>query len=291
VSRAANVRRVTPTQDWTRSRLHARWRKRVELGYANDFIICVTPSSKTGVSGTGKTTLATVLAKHFDKSEDGFSAEEKATLDSGHLAYDIIPGIDSKSAVIFDEAQGAPGTDSVNARRGMKSEALDAINAILANRDKSLTLILVGQQLNMLDKNLYPMIDAWVLIRKGPDEPQGPLATHHKIHTNDYDLSSSTPKTPGVEDLTWPPLPKDDPDYVVMEEKKQKAKLRRAQSAGDDDEGEPMGIPDTLADMPMKHRDAVIRDLRARGVDREKVAESAGIDPTRVSQITSGDNE
>ncbi|WP_254544101.1 hypothetical protein [Halomarina pelagica] len=259
---------------WQQTLLYKRWHQRVAVGGPNDFIICITPSSKTGVSGTGKTTLATVLAKEFDLTDDGFNAEEKATLDAGELAYDILPEVESGSALIFDEAQGAPGTASVNSRRGMTSAALDAINGILANRDKRLTLIIVAQQLSMLDKLLYPMIDAWLLIRIEPTQPNGPLVTHHKIYVEDYDLGSPKSKTPALEDLSWPALSRRDPDYRTMERKKQKAKRKRSEAADE--------LP---AEIPKPLRDEKITQMYAAGISQKKIGEIFDISQSMVSQI------
>jgi hypothetical protein len=276
------------TREWRDTELHRRWYSRIKQGYANDFIIAISPSSKTGISGTGKTTLAAGLAKTLDDSPGGYNAEEKSTLDAGELAYKVLPSIRDGSAIIFDEAQGAPGTDSVNSRRGMTSEAIDAINAILANRDQRVTLIIVIQQLSMMDKNLLPMVDAWLLIRKSPEQMGGPLSTHHKLYTNDYDLENQKTKTPAVEDLRWPKLPDNDPDYVTLEEKKQEAKRKKVAADGEVNEG--MEVPSKLADMPQKHRDAIVTDLRNRGVSREAVADACDLSPSRISQITNSDD-
>lgn len=219
---------VTP--EFTDTNLFKRWYAHTQAGEPNDYVIAVTPSSKTSVSGTGKTTLALALGKRFDRSPDGFDAESKATLDAGTLAYDLLPYVETSSAAILDEAQGAPGTDSMNARRGMKQESIDAINAILANRNKRISLVIIGQQLGMLDVNLYPIIDSWLLIRKGADEPDGPLVSHYKLIVDDFDLKNPKIKTPFVEDLTWPKIPHDDQDYVTMERKKGKAKTRRSEN-------------------------------------------------------------
>jgi hypothetical protein len=273
-------------RSWEDTELYHDWHQQVVKG-RNDFIIAITPSSRTPVSGTGKTTAGVSFAKNFDRSDGGFDAEEKGTLDAGELAYKIIPNVETGSAVVFDEAQGAPGTDSVNSRRGMTTESIDAINAILANRDKNLSLIIIAQQLSMMDKNLYPMIDAWCLIRKAPIQHGGPLMTYHSIYVNDYDLGNPQPKTPGHEDLSWPEIPSSDEDYAVMERKKQAAKQKRSEDAS---EGEGMGVPDGLADMPQKHRDAVINHLRSIGVERDKVAEAAEVSPSRISQITTSDD-
>lgn len=273
--------------DWPDTALFRRQRRRVDEPPANDFVVAITPSSHTGVSGTGKTTLATTLAKSFDVSEDGFDAEEKATLDAGKLAYEVVPSVQPGSAVIFDEAQGAPGTDSVNSRRGMKSESLDAINGILANRDKRLTLILVGQQLAMLDKNLFPMIDAWLLIRKEPSDPTGPLVTHHKLYIEDYDLRSPDIKTPGVEDLRWGPLPADDPDYSVMERKKQRAKSRRSESDNENAD-DPTALPDNVAEWPKSKRDLALKMAWEAGASQPELASQVDLDQSTVSDIVNG---
>jgi len=270
---------------WEETTLYQKWRKRVATGRPNDMVIAITPSSWTGVSGSGKTTAATSLAKSFDQTDDGFDGEAKTSLDAAEMAYRILPSVESGSAVVFDEAQGAPGTNSVNSRRGMKSSAIDAMNAILANRDQRLTVIIVGQQLGMLDKNLYPMIDAWLLIRREPDMPNGPMMTHHRIHVDDYDLKSPDLTTPAIEDLEWPRIPANDPDYAALEAKKQAAKQKGGDPDDEEDEDDSLPIPNTLGDMPVDYRDPIIEDLRKRDVDREKLADAAGVSAQRISQI------
>jgi hypothetical protein len=219
------------------TKLYRRWYNRVKEPPSNDFLIVLSASSKSAVSGTGKTTVATGLAKTLDSSASGFDAETQATLSAGELGYEIIPRVETRSAVIIDEAQGTPGAGSaMNKRRSMKTETIETISSILANRDKELTIIVVVQQFQMLDAWLLPLVDAWVLIRRGPGHPRGEVATHHKVQVDDYDLQSPTLKTPAIEDLRWPPIPEDDPDYRVMEQKKQDAKMR-SDSSGDKDEG------------------------------------------------------
>lgn len=216
------------------TRLYRRWHHRVEEPPPNDFVICISASSKSAVSGTGKTTLGTGFGKTFDASRSGFDAEAQATLAAGELGYDIIPSVEHKSAVVIDEAQGTPGAGSaLNKRRGMKTETIETVASILANRDKQLTVIVIVQQFNMLESWMYPLIDAWILIKHGPGHPDGPLATHHKVEMDDYDLKNPKLRTPAVEDLTWPSLPEDDPDYMAMERKKQAAKTK---GSDEDDE-------------------------------------------------------
>lgn len=263
-------------RDFERTRLYQDWVYRTGGGDANDYLIVLTPSSKTAGSGSGKTTCATSLAKAFDRSDEGFNAEEKASLDAGELAYKILPSIETGSAVIFDEAQGAPGTKSVNARRGMTQEALDAITAILANRDKRLTIIIVAQQLGMLDNLIYPMIDAWLLITKDPQMPRGPELVHHKLTMNDYDLNNPDIRTPAIESLTWPRIDHDDPDYRTMEQKKQDAKQRRASA---DEDATP------ITELPKPLRDQKIRKMAKLGIRQEDIASTFDLSQPQISTI------
>lgn len=256
--------------------LYQRWENRVAKDPTNDFLICVSPSSRTAVSGTGKTTLATGLAKRFDLSDDGFDAERKATLSAGELGYDIIPDVQQGSAVILDEAQGTPGGGSaLNSRRAMKTETIETIGSILANRDKRLTVILVVQRYEQLDPTIYPMTDAWLLIRKGPSAPDGPLAVHHAVTVEDYDMKSPDIRTPAIEKLTWPKLPHDDEDYQTMEELKQKAKTK---GGGEDEDDGPGEIPKPL-------RDEKIKKLYDKGVTQDKIADTFDLTQPTVSDI------
>jgi len=269
----AELDSADPVLEWDETKLYQSWDRKISSN--NDFLMVISPSSKTSGSGSGKTTLAVTAAQKMDRSESGFDAETKATLDAGDLAYDILPNIEQGSAVIFDEAQGSPGTTSVNARRGMTSEAIDAINGILANRDKNLTLIIVVQQLAMLDKMLYPMIDAWLLITQDPSTPSGPEAVHHTLMTNDYDLSNPEIKTPAHETLSWSELPLTDDDYSEMERKKQAAKRKR--SSSDDEQKD-----DSLT---TRARNRLIKERAAEGVKQKHLAETFNISRQRVSQI------
>ncbi|MFB6202053.1 MAG: hypothetical protein ABEI98_08580 [Halorhabdus sp.] len=265
------------------SLLYNDWARAVKQGTPNDFVICITASSKTLVSGTGKTTLETNLAQKTDLSGGGFDATEKATLDAGELAYEVVPSVPSQSAVCLDEAQGAPGTVGLDSRRAMKQEAIDAISSILANRDKQLTIIITAQQFSMLDPRVYPIIDAWLLIRKGPDHPEGPLGTYHNVYVEDYNLANPKVKTPGVEDFDWPRVAHDDPDYRHLEKLKQKAKRR-----GGDGDGDGESAPQTVDDMPIEVRNNEIQRLYNQGLTQDKIANIFDLTQPTVSDIISG---
>lgn len=262
-------------KSWEESRLYRDWHRAVAEGNPNDFLMCVTAGSRTGVSGTGKSTLLTYLAKKTDRSPEGYNAEEKSTLDAGELAYDLAPDLPSGSALVGDEMQGAPGTTGFDKRRGMQTEVVDGISSILANRDKQYTIILGAQMIQMLDLRLIPMIDAWLLIRYQPDHPKGPLATYHTVGVQDYKLKTMDLQTPGLEDFRWPKVPHDDPDYCILEEKKQEAKRKRSS-------GESNGKN------PLEERNERIKKAYASGVPQGTIAEIFDLTQPMVSNIVNG---
>jgi hypothetical protein len=233
------------------SQYYKDWYDRVVRPPRNDFLTVISPSSKSAVSGTGKTTMGVGIGKRTDTSRSGFDADAQFTLNAGEFAYDIIPDSEPGSAVGIDEAQGTPGEGSgLNSKRAMKTTTMEAIGSVLANRDQHYHIIVIVQDFSSVTPDLYPAVDAWLLIRHGPGEPKGPLATYHKVHTDDYDLGSNKVKTPAIEDVSWPPLPKSDPDYKTMEQKKQKAKEKQQE----EDEDAPLA-KDTQASIAQTWRD------------------------------------
>jgi hypothetical protein len=231
--------------DWQRDKsarpfegtqLRRKWANRVRGDILNDFLIVVTPHSATAGSGTGKTTLALQLCKAFDQSDRGFDAEVNATLDAGALVDEVLENSQSGSALLWDEAQGAPGATGLDARRSMKSEPMDAIKGVLASRNQRHTLVVIGQQMGMFDSRLYPMCDAWLHIVEDPGQATVPTVVHYDLMTNDYDLSSGDIKSKNVEDLSWDPLPEDDPDYQTMDKLKEAAKTSDESDEDEEDE-------------------------------------------------------
>jgi hypothetical protein len=229
--------------DWQRDKsarpfqgtqLRYKWSNRVKGEISNDFVVVVTPHSSTAGSGTGKTTLALQLCKAFDQSSRGFDAETNATLDAGALTEELLDESESGSALLWDEAQGAPGTDGLDARRAMKSEPMNAIKGVLAARNQRHTLVVIGQQIGMFDPRLYPMIDAWIHIVVDPGQRGPPTAVHYDLIADDYDLSSRDYKSKNIEDLSWSALPEDDPDYRTMDRLKEEAKTNDEEEEEDD---------------------------------------------------------
>lgn len=270
--------RIVDAANWEDTELYQNWQRHVAQPPSNDFVIAITASSSTSVSRTGKTTQALQIAKSCDLSGGGFDAETKATLSEEELGYDIVPQAPPKSAVLYDEGQGTPGGTGLNKRRGMKSSTINAINAILANGDKQLTLVIVGQQLSMLDTMLYPIIDAWILIKQGPSGGP-PTATYYSLEVDDFDLKNPKITTPAHEDLTWGPLPTDDPDYLELERMKQEAKQR------DTEDSEEQA---TTTNIPKKARDKHIKERIEEGVDQDTLADAWGVTQPTISRIVNG---
>lgn len=251
--------RALDAPDWDREKaarpfdgtqLRYKWANRVKGEVANDFVIVVTPHSKTAGSGSGKTTLALQLCKAFDQSSNGFDAETNATLDAGALTDEVLDESESGSALLWDEAQGAPGTDGLDARRAMQSEPMDAIKGVLAARNQRHTLVVVGQQIRMFDPRLYPMIDAWLHIVVDPGQRGPPTAVHYELIADDYDLSSRDYRSQNIEDLSWEPLPHDDPDYVAMDKMKERAKTEDAEDEEEEDDRRPISeLAEQVVDM------------------------------------------
>jgi hypothetical protein len=215
----------------THSRLYTDWYYRVGSGDPNDYIIAITADPRfTGVSGTGKTTMAGGLAKwYFDFSPDGYDAEIQYTQSPGDILGKMYPETEAGATLIYDEAQGTPSDTGLNAKRSMKEDAIQAINTVATRRKDRKTLIVISQSLKALNKDLYDFIDAWLLITDDVHY----RATHYAVQPDVFDLESRKTNTPGVEDLTWDPLPAGDPDYEVME----RVKDEQSTGVGDDDDG------------------------------------------------------
>jgi len=260
------------------SKLYHDWYKRVACGDPNDYVIAISADPRsTGVSGTGKTTLGGGLVKRwFDHSDGGFDAEQQYTLDPAVLGYEMYDRTGELAALVGDEMQGTPATTGLNSKRSQKNESLDTINAIAAGRSDRKTVILIVQDLKSLNKDALTFVDAWLLIRDDFDY----VATHYAVAPDVFDLGSRQTKTPGIEELTWDALPADDPDYQVMEQKKEQAKQGKREYSDDDGEGD--GGQMTI---PKPARDAKIRELAKAGVSQSAIAEAMGLTQGTVSKI------
>jgi len=215
------------------SQLYHDWYTRVATGDKNDFVIAISAHPGfTGVSGSGKTTLAGGLAKnYFDYSPDGFDAESQYTVDASVLAYDIYGQTEPLAALVADEMQGTAANTNLNSKRAMKEESLAAYNTIAGNRKGRKTLILVFQTLDKAMKDMFDFVDAWLLIM---DDVQY-RCNHYKVLPEPFNFESNKTKTPRVETLTWESLAKDDPDYQVMDRKKDAANAGEREFVANED--------------------------------------------------------
>jgi len=263
------------------SELYQLWRERVVLD-DNDLIIAVAASTRTEISGTGKSTLGVTLAQAFDNTDAGFNAEEKATLSATEVANDFYQNLPNQSAIVFDEAQGTTQTDGVDARRAMADSVRNMSQAAAQYRKRQHTLIIVAQTTDWIDSRMMDLIDRLVLIQEKDPQREFARAVTFSHYRDDLPSASGSASeyTPAVEDLFWEPLPEDDPDYQTIEQLKEQAGT--AESADEDGSER---LPLSLADLPTKQRDHIIHELVSGGITHQDIADIVGVSRRRVTQI------
>jgi len=182
----------------------------------NDMIVCISPSSKTEGSGTGKTTLGIRACRWFDMSETRWNAEKQASLDSTVVAEKLYPDLPAGSAILFDEAQGTLDSDGVDARRAMSDAVVRMARSAAQHRTKHHTLVMVTQSTQWLDSRMMDIIDRLVLIQERDFEREWARAVTFDYYYDDLG-GSKNEYTPSIEDVYWRPLSTDDPDYQHIE--------------------------------------------------------------------------
>jgi len=266
------------TRRFRESALYHDWYNRVASGDKNDYVIAISAHPGfTGVSGSGKTTLAGGLAEILDFSPGGFEAGDQFTVDASVLAYEMYGNTEPGATLVGDEMQGTAANTNLNSKRSMKTESLDVYNTIAGNRKGRKTLILVFQTLDKAMKDMFDFVDAWLLIVDDVNY----RCNHYKVLPEPFNFESNKTKTPRVETLTWGAMPKDDPNYKIMEEKKDQANAGNREysdsDGGDDGESE-MRIPKPA-------RDDKIKQLYDQGVTQKRIAAAFGLDQSTVSGI------
>jgi len=253
-----------------KTQLYHEWYGRVATGNPNDYVIAISAHPGfTGVSGSGKTTLAGALAERLDFSPDGYDADVQFTVDVSVLAYEMYGNTTEGAVLIGDEMQGTAANTNLNSKRAMKTESLDTYNTIAGNRKGRKTLILVFQTLDKGMKDMFDFVDAWLLI---VDDVQY-RCNHYKVLPEPFNFESNKTKTPRVETLTWDPLPADDPNYQIMEEKKDQANAGEREYVADEDD------EDTGWTKEMQKTYA--RKLREEGVSWRNIADEDEITYSR----------
>jgi len=203
--------------NFAESGLYRLWERRVKKS-DNDLIIAIAASSRSPISGTGKTTLAIRLARQFDATDGGFDGEQKASLDSEVVAEELIPELEPKSSIIFDEAQGTLASDGVDSRRGMANAVVRMARAAAQYRKRQHTLLIVAQSTDWIDSRMMDLIDRLVLIQE-----RGYAKVYDHYSDDLPTASSANEYTPMKERIKWRALPDEDPDYQKLDTLKEKA--------------------------------------------------------------------
>lgn len=264
------------TRKFYESQLYHDWYGRVATGNPNDYVIAISADPRyTGVSGSGKTTLAGGLAKYYlDRSDRGFDAERKYTVDASTLAYDLYGQTNEMACLVGDEMQGTAANTNLNSKRSMKTESLDVYSTIAGNRKGRKTLILVFQTLDKAMKDMFDFVDAWLLI---VDDIQYRV-NHYKVLPEPFNFESNKTKTPYVETLSWESMPKNDPDYLIMDQKKDDANAGKREYGSNDEDEDKMRIP-------KEARDDQIKRLYDQGISQKKIAAAFDLTQQSISAI------
>lgn len=208
--------------DFEETDLHKTWRERVHHDN-NDFIVGIAASSQTPISGTGKTTLAVKLAEHFDQTARGFVARDKAALNAGSVANDLIPDLNARSAVVFDEAQGTLGDDGVDSRRGMASSVINMVRAAAQYRKRQHTLLLVTQSTGWIDSRMMELLDRLILIQEKNARKGFARAIVFDQYKRDLPGGNQATRTPAIEEIRWGPCAADNRNYAELDRMKEQA--------------------------------------------------------------------
>jgi hypothetical protein len=265
--------------EFRQTSLYHDWYQRVASGNPNDYTILITAHpGYTSTSGAGKTTLGAWLARqlHIDGMAGQWSAQKHYTLDVQQFAYEVLPGAQSGAALFGDEMQGTVANTNFNKMRTTKTEQLQALAAIAGDRKNRTTKILVFQTLKRINSYLLDYVDSWLLIV----DDSNYVAGHYKVLPEDvFNLNGSGGiKTPRVEELTWPQLPADDPEYQRMEKLKSQANRGEGEFIDSSDEEQDRTIPKSV-------RDKKITELYENGVQQKKLAKAFDLTQPTVSDI------
>lgn len=259
-----------PKQDFKEGKLYQKYKRRV-LDSDNDFIVVIAAASKSGVSGVGKTTLGVGLARYFDASTTGFSAEVKSTLDPGKFSKGLLTDeedVPNRSSIIFDEAQGTLSSSGADARRSMAQGVMDVTTALSTLRFRQNTAIIITQSTKWIDKRIDDLLDALVLIQDRDPNSGTVRAEVFETYYNDLSMSSKR-YTEHMDTLTWEALSKDDPDYQHLHQLKEDSALGRGEQLEQDEEDQTL---------PKETQIQIAQEMRDRGMEASEIASSSLIE-------------
>lgn len=272
-TRAGNLRQTE---------LYQLWRDRV-LYDDNDLIVCIAASSRTEISGTGKSTLAITMARHFDNTDEGFNAEEKATLHATEMAQDLYPNLPSQSALIFDEAQGTLDSDGVDSRRAMANSVVQMSRAAAQYRKRQHSLIIVSQSTDWIDSRMMELIDRLVLIQeKNPQKGFARAVSFDHYRKDLPSMGGTEERTPAIEDIVWEPLADDDPDYRVIETLKEQV----GDVVDEESEQDAEDVIKNFRELPVEQRNQILGEVfHSTSATQKELANTVELTQQRVQQV------
>lgn len=260
----------TPQRDFTDGDLYQKYERAVRKS-DNDFIVVIAASSKSGISGVGKTTLGVTAARYFDASPGGFNAEDKSTLNPDTFSKNLLTDperVPNKSAIIFDEAQGTLSSQGADARRSMAQSVMDVTTALSTMRFRQNTAIIISQSTKWIDKRIDDIMDALILIQDTDPVNNTVRAEVFKTYYNDLSLNP-TRYTEHMDTINWPELPKDDPDYQYLHERKEKSAMRQLEEEKEEEEDQTL---------PKEKQIEIAQELRDNGLTTKEVSQSGLIE-------------
>lgn len=263
------ITEYTPARHLTTPPLDERYQQRVD---DNQDLVTVI-SDYHNRRGTGKSVLSLLLGDHFDRTDDGLTAE-KCSLDASDL-LDQYTAQPEGSALVLDEAEG----------QASKYRASSSVNKALRElvsmgRVEEKYLIMNMPASDELDKDLLGLADVWILVtRKGQ-------AIVHLLANEPYNAKLLTPKSELIE---WSDIPKGTDLRAVYNEltRQKKARLRG-------EEGDPLvkesevedRIRKAVKDAKQEKRDEIIGQLvNTAGIGSTQLAPAFEIKQPRISQI------
>jgi predicted XRE-type DNA-binding protein len=263
--------------------LYQEWKNRVVYD-DNDFVVCVAASSRTAISGTGKSTLGISLCREFDNSATDWSAEEKATLHAEEATNELYPNLPTQSSILFDESQGTLDSDGVDSRRAMADSVVRMSRATAQYRKRQHSLVIVAQSTDWIDSRMMEMIDRLVLIQEKHPDAGWARAVSFDHYRKDLPGSGRTEeRTPSIEDIAWEPLTASDPDYQVIDKLKEQVGDAVPDDPADEEQGDPVK---TFAELSVDQRNQLMGEVYEQtNVTQEQLAEIVDLTQQTVQEI------
>lgn len=227
--------------------------------------------------GLGKTTLAILMARDFDRNN--WSAEDKAFLDA-HKYHNAYEDLESGSVLLFDEIEG-----EADNRRSMSDKNVELSQAWAQNRYRNMITICTLPSVSMLDKRMLEMSDYWInVMRRGVAHP-------YKVFVNDYTGSVYRDRMGSENDavIQFDDLPSDDTDKQLLDKKKHDRRSSTNQQYYSEKEHQEE-LEKARKQQEMEIRNEFIRRLKKDSdLSVDEIAGLFDLSQPRVSQISNAD--